>query len=313
MKKIIAVVGATGTQGGGLARAILHDPDSPFRLRTLVRNPQSEKALELGRQGAEIVQANLSDPASIKAAFEGAYGAFCVTNFGELGTPEKELEQIANMAEAAKEAELQHVIWSTLDDPLQLVSLDDERIPTVMGKHKLPQAEGKAAGNHEFIRRNIPTTFLLTSFYWENFLYPGMGPTLNTDGVLSLTLPMGQRKLPGIGAEDIGRCAYGIFKSGDEYIGQTVGIAGGHLTGQEMAAAFSQVLNQKVHYHAVEDRVFRHSEALELSILANTYQFYHDFEEEYCGARNLEQSKQLNPAMQTLEDWITRHKDSFPF
>ena len=83
----------------------------------------------------------------------------------------------------------------------------------------------------------MPTTFLLTSFYWDNFIYFGMGPKRSPDGTLAITLPMGDKKLPGIAAEDIGKCAYGIFKRGHEYIGKTIGIAGEHLTGDEMAAA----------------------------------------------------------------------------
>ena len=80
-KKIIAIIGATGAQGGGLARAILSDPETPFRVRAITRNPDSDKARELAEQGAEIVKADLDDLESLKRAFEGAYGAYCVTNF----------------------------------------------------------------------------------------------------------------------------------------------------------------------------------------------------------------------------------------
>ena len=90
----------------------------------------------------------------------------------------------------------------------------------------------------------MPTTFLLTSFYWDNLIYFGMGPKKGADGELAFTLPMGDAKLPGIAAEDIGRCAYGIFKQGRALIGKTVGIAGEHLTGAQMAAACRKALGQ---------------------------------------------------------------------
>jgi uncharacterized protein YbjT (DUF2867 family) len=100
-KKIIAVVGATGAQGGGMARAILADAQGGFAARALTRKPESDKAKALAAQGAEVVAADLDDVESLKRAFAGAYGAFCVTNYWELFSPEKELAQAAHMAQAA--------------------------------------------------------------------------------------------------------------------------------------------------------------------------------------------------------------------
>ena len=142
------------------------------------------------------------------------------------------------MAEAAKAANLQHVVWSTLEDTRKWVPLSDNRMPTLKEKYKVPHFDGKGESNHFFTDLGVPTTFLHTSFYWDNFIYFGMGPKKEPDGVLAITLPMGDKKLPGIAAEDIGKCAYGIFEKGGEFIGKSVGIAGEHLTGAEMAAAF---------------------------------------------------------------------------
>jgi uncharacterized protein YbjT (DUF2867 family) len=89
-KQIIAVVGATGAQGGGLARAILEDTGGPFTVRAITRNPESEKARALAEWGAELVQADLDDRASLQKAFAGAHGAYCVTNYWELFSPERE-------------------------------------------------------------------------------------------------------------------------------------------------------------------------------------------------------------------------------
>lgn len=107
-KKVIAVTGATGAQGGGLVGAVLRD--SAFQVRALTRKPGSDKARALQAQGAEVVEANLDDPESVKRAFQGACGVFCVTNFWEHFSPEKELAQAANMAEAARHAGVEHAI-----------------------------------------------------------------------------------------------------------------------------------------------------------------------------------------------------------
>ena len=244
--RIIAVVGATGAQGGGLVRAILADPASGFRARAITRKASGDKAAELRKLGAEVVEADLDDEASLAKAFEGAYGAYCVTNYWEHFTPAKEVSQARNMAQAAKAAKLQHVIWSTLEDTRKRVPLSDPRMPTLMEKYKVPHFDAKGDADALFAEAGVPTTYLLTSFYWENFIYFGMGPKKGADGKLALTLPMGQAKLSGIAAEDIGKCAYGIFKQGKQWIGKRVGIAGDHLTGAQMAAEMSRALGKEV-------------------------------------------------------------------
>ncbi|MFI5143172.1 MAG: NmrA family NAD(P)-binding protein, partial [Thermoanaerobaculales bacterium] len=134
-KKIIAVVGATGAQGGGLVRAILADKRGPFAVRALARDVNSEKAKELAKLGAEVVAADVDDLESLKRAFAGAYGAYCVTFYWAHFSPEKELAHARNMALAAKHAGLKHVVWSTLEDTRKWVPLSDDRMPTLMGKY----------------------------------------------------------------------------------------------------------------------------------------------------------------------------------
>src|SRR5688572_14508803 len=234
-KKVIAVVGATGAQGGGVVRAILADQGGPFAARALTRDVKSEKARALAAAGAEVVQADVDDLDSLKRAFAGAYGAYCVTFFWAHMSAEKEIAEAHAMAQAAKHANLQHVIWSTFEDTRDWVPLSDTRMPTLQGKYKVAHFDGKAEANAEFTRLGVPTTFLYTSFYWENMIYFGAGPQKGPDGTLALTYPMGDKKLPGIASEDIGKAAYGIFKRGKEFIGKTVGVAGEHLTGKQMA------------------------------------------------------------------------------
>jgi uncharacterized protein YbjT (DUF2867 family) len=311
-KKTIAVVGATGAQGGGLARAILDDAEGPFRLRALTRNPDSDKAATLAGRGAEVVAADLDDVESLKRAFDGAYGAFCVTNFWEHFSPEKELAQATNMAEAAKAAGLEHVVWSTLEDTRTWVPLDDDRMPTLMGKYKVPHFDAKGEADEEFRRRGVPATFLFTSFYWDNLIHFGMNPKPGPDGVLAITMPMGDAKLPGIAAEDIGRCAYGVFRRGTELAGETVGIAGGHPTGAEMAAGLTKALGREVRYNDVPPEVYRGFGFPGADDLGNMFQFKRDFNAYYCGARPVEGARALNPQLQSFEQWAQRNKGRIP-
>jgi len=311
-RKIIAVIGATGAQGGGLVRAILNDESRPFTARALTRDVNSEKARSLAAQGAEVVAADLDDLESLKRAFAGAHGAYCVTFFWAHFSPEKEIAGARAMAQAAKHARVQHAIWSTFEDTRKWVPLRDDRMPTLMGKYKVPHFDAKAEANSAFTELGVPTTFLLTSFYWENLIYFGMGPKRGPDGKLAFTLPMGDKKLPGMTSEDIGKCAYGIFKRGSEFIGKTVGVAGEHLTGAQMAASLARALGEEVRYNSVTPEVYRSFGFPGAKDLGNMFQFKLDFEKDYCGARNLEVARALNPALQTFDQWLVQNKSRIP-
>lgn len=302
------VLGATGAQGGGLVRAILNDPSGDFAVRAITRDINSDKAQALAKLGAEVVTADIDDPAALRRVFEGGYADFCVTFFWEHFSPEKEVAEARGIAAAAKHAGLQHVIWSTLEDPREWVPLDDDRIPTLMGRHKVPHFEGKADGNDEFVKLGLPVTFLLTSFFWDNLINFGMGPKPGPDGRLAITFPMGKKKLPGIASEDIGKCAYGIFKAGRKHVGEMIGIAGEHLTGAEMAAALGEALGQEVRYNEVEPEVYRGFGFPGADDLGNMFQFKRDFEREFCAARNIDKSRELNPELQCFASWLSKNK-----
>jgi uncharacterized protein YbjT (DUF2867 family) len=311
-RKIVAVVGATGAQGGGLARAILADAAGAFAVRALTRKVDSEKARALAAAGAEVVEADLDDQASLERAFAGAYGAFCVTNFWEHFSPEKEVAQAGNMARAAKAAGVRHVIWSTLEDTRRWVPLDDDRMPTLMGKYKVPHFDGKGEADAAFREAGVPTTFLLTTFYWDNLVHFGMGPKPGADGTLELTLPMDGAKLSGMAAEDIGKIALGIFRRGEEMIGKTVAVAGEHLTGEEMAAALSRALGREVRYVSISPEAYRALGFPGADDLGNMFQYYRDFGDYFTGIRDLDATRALNPELQTFDEWLARNKDRIP-
>ena len=307
-KKIIAVMGATGSQGGGVVRAIQSDPGGGFKARAITRDPNSDKAKALKDLGAEVVAADIDDEASLRKAFTGAYGAYCVTFFWAHFSPEKEQQNARNMANAAKAAGLQHVIWSTLEDTRKWIPLSDNRMPTLQGKYKVPHFDAKGEVNHVFTDAGVPTTFLNTTFYWDNMYMFGMGPAKGQDGNYTITFPMGNHKLSGIAAEDIGGCAYGIFKKGKEMTGKTVGIAGEHLTGAQMAEKLSKALGIKCSYNAVTPEAYRGFGFPGAEDLGNMFQFYSDFEDYFVGARNIEATRALNPKLQSFDQWLAKNK-----
>ncbi len=307
-KMIIAVTGATGAQGGGLVRAILADKNSPFTARALTRSPSSDKARALAALGAEIVKADVGDPASLARAFEGAHGAFCVTFYWAHMNPAQEIAEARNMAQAAKQAKVAHDVWSTLEDMRKLVPLSDNRMPTLGGKYKVPHFDAKGEADGVFTALGVPTTFLVTSFYWDNLVFFGMGPKKGPDGTVAITFPMGTSRLAGIAAEDIGKCAYGVFKRGKELIGKTVGIAGEFLTCAQMAAALSKALGQPVRYNEITPETYRGFGFPGADDLGNMFQVYRDFEKEVCGARDISLARSLNPELQTFEQWLGKNK-----
>lgn len=311
-KKIIAVVGATGAQGGGLAHAILADKNSEFAVRAITRDVNSDKAQALRALGAEVVAADVDDLESITKAFEGAYGAYCVTFFWNHYSPERESATATNLATAAKAAGLKHVIWSTLEDTRECVPLSDDRMPTLQGKYKVPHFDAKGEADHVFTDLGVPTTFLYASFYWDNFIFFGSGPKKGPDGQLALTLPIGNAKMAGVAAEDIGKVAYGIFKKGPEMIGKRIGVAGELLTGSEMAASMEKALGKPVKFNDVPPDVYRSFGFPGAEDLGNMFQFYRDFESTCNTMRDVDRARAFAPQLQTFDSWLEKNAERIP-
>jgi len=307
-KKIITVIGATGAQGGGLARALLTDGE--FAVRAVTRKPEGEVAQQLAAAGAQIVAADVDDAASLQDAFAGAHGAYCVTNYWEHMSAEREIQQVKNLAEATQAANVAHVVWSTLEDTRKRVPLNDERMPTLHEKYKVPHFDTKGSSDHFF--DSARTTFLLTSFYWDNLIYFGMGPKPDAQGQLGFVLPMGNKKLPGIAAEDIGKCAFGVFKRGASTLGKYIGIAGEHLSGAQMAQALSQALERPVVHVDPPPSVYRSFGFPGADDLGNMFQYKAEFETEFCGARPLAEARSLNPQILTFSAWLAKYKSRIP-
>jgi uncharacterized protein YbjT (DUF2867 family) len=309
-KKIIVVFGATGAQGNGLANAILSDGNSEFTVRAITRNTSSEKAKALAKTGAQIVSADIDDQQSIKRALEGAYGAFFVTFYWAHFSPEREYEEGRKMAAAAKQAGLQHIIKSTLEDTRKWIPLEDDRMPTLQGTYKVPHFDAKGASDHFFTDLGLPVTFALPSFYWDNLLTSG--PQKGPDGKLYISYPLDDKKMAGIAAEDIGKCVYGIFKKGKELIGKSIGLAGEQLTGPQMAKELSQALGKEVIFNNVTPQAFRGFGFPGADDLGNMFQFYRDFDKVCNDMRNVDFSRELNPELKSFRQWLAENASRIP-
>jgi uncharacterized protein YbjT (DUF2867 family) len=308
-KKIIAVLGSTGSQGGGLCRAILADAAGGFACRAITRDPSKDKAKALASAGAQVVQADLDNVESLKKAFAGAYGVYAVTNFWEHFSGDKEKVQAKNIAEAAKAAGVKHVIWSTLEDIRKFMKPDDKRMPMLQEKYRVPHFDAKAEADAYFA--GVPTTLLVTSFYWDNLYMFGLAPKKGEDGKLAWAYPMGTAKMAGIAAEDIGKVAYGIFKAGNEYIGKKVGILGEALTIEQMGQTLSKVLGVgPITYNAVDADVYRGFGFPGADEMGNMFQAYRDFEKEMLANRSVDLARKLNPQLMTFAQFVAAKKDA---
>ncbi|NEB03402.1 NmrA/HSCARG family protein [Streptomyces sp. SID13726] len=306
-KKVIAVAGATGAQGGGAARAILADPESGFTVRALTRNPDAPAAEELAGLGAEVVKADFYDEPSVHKAFEGAYGAFLVTNFWAHGSAAKETEEVETLVGAAKAAGLKHVVWSTLEDTRELLPLEDERMPVLQEKYNVPHFDAKGEANELFRQAGVPTTFLNTTFFFQGFLSM-MGPKRGEDGVLTLTLPFEDGKLlAGVDVDDIGRTALAILKDPERFVGHTVGLAGDHLTGAQYAEKIGAAVGEPVRFQSVPYDVFRGLGVPAGDEIANMFQYYGDFDQEFTGARDLGELREIHPELKSFDDWLAEN------
>jgi uncharacterized protein YbjT (DUF2867 family) len=311
-KPVITVFGATGAQGGGLARALLADPGRHFAVRAVTRKPNGAAALKLKAAGAEVVLADLDDGCSVQRAMEGAYGAFLVTNFWEHLSAQKELIQAHNLAAAAAQAGVRHAIWSTLEDTRDFIPADGTRMPVLQDQYNVPHFDAKGAANRLFSQLRVPVTLLYTSGYWENLIHFGMGPQRGPDGNLVVTFPTGDARIPWVGVEDIGISAMQVFLRGDALIGESIGIAGDHLTASELAAQLGKALGEPVHHNAVTPSEFRALPFPGADEIGNMWQFKRDNETAYCARRDLVRARLLNPAMADFGAWLGANQSRIP-
>jgi uncharacterized protein YbjT (DUF2867 family) len=310
-RPLIVVLGATGAEGGGLARALLEH--HRYAVRAITRHPGSPRAQALQEAGAELMAADLDDAAALSVAFTGAHGVYAVTSQREHGSPERELRQATAIAEAARRAGVRHVIWSTAEDTRRCVPLHDPRLPTLDGQWKVPVFDAKGAADAVFDELELPLTRLYTSFPWESLLHDGLHPQRDADGTLVLTLPLGGVALPGIAAEDIGRCAAAVFERGTWTIGRTIGLAGEHLTATEMAATLATALGEPVRAEEPSRGEYAsRGVPPRAATWANLFGFVQLCNARVRAARPVEDTRALHPGALDFAGWLARHAHRLP-
>ncbi|WP_306213782.1 NmrA/HSCARG family protein [Actinoplanes sp. RD1] len=303
---IITVLGATGTQGGAVARALLADGE--FAVRAVTRIAGSPAAEALARLGAQVVEADLGDEDSLRRAFEGAYGAFLVTPYWEHRSPARELTEVENIVAAARAAGLQHVLWSTLEDTREAIEPGDDRMPVIGDGYRVPHFDVKGGEADALVAKSgLPATYLLMSFYWDNLL--GLAkPQRDPDGTLAMHLPLGDTPVAGVASEDIGQVALHVLRRPAETIGATIPVVGAHATGKQMAAALGTVLGEPVAYRPPTHDQFRGFGFPGAEELGNMFQYYAEFPESYLGRRDLDAARAYNPDPLSLADFLTAHR-----
>lgn len=293
-KKLIFVTGATGAQGGSVARALL--ADDHFSVRIITRNTSSPKALELKAAGAEVLQGDLDDTASLLRAMRGCYGAFGITNYWEHF--DKEYQQGKNLIDAVKLSGIQHFVFHSLPDYSQLSD----------GKYPTPHCDLKASLQRYCKSLDIPATFIHTAFYYENFLsfFPLQKAA---DGSLFFGFPQGDTKLAMTSAEDTGGIVRSIFHHPTAYIGRTVGVVGADDTCTEYAKVMSKVLNQNIQYKYIPRVVYAELGFPGAEELANMF----EVQRLHIPNRQIDliESYGLNNEMQSFEKWLYRNKNLF--
>ncbi|KAF3358486.1 hypothetical protein VDGD_07180 [Verticillium dahliae] len=233
-KKIIAVFGATGQQGGSVVSAILQDAklSSEWSVRAVTRDTTKESAKKLAAQGAETVQADLSDKKSVVQAIAGAEAVFAVTNYWESLNAELEVKQGKDIADAAKETGVKHLIWSSLMD---VKKLTNGKLPHVY------HFDGKAAVEEHTRSLGIPATFFMAGFYMTNI--PGQALRADPPAhVWTLALPMPESApIPVFDITDTGKVVKSILQNKEKVLGKRVLGAYKYMTPKELLEEFKAV------------------------------------------------------------------------
>jgi len=294
MADTILVVGATGMQGGGVARHLLKR--GVFNVRCMTRRPDSEPAGLLKQHGAEVVQADLDNSESIRRAVEGCKGVFGVTNFWEAYF--REYDQGVNLINAAAEAEVGHLVLSTLPSAKSMSQ----------GALELPHFETKARMEEHAQLRSAPFTFVHVAFYYENFLnyFPPRG---QPDGNYSFGFPLGDACLGAVAAEDIGGVVAKIFESRPEFVNKTLEIIGDEMPARTYAEIMTLVLRRKIAYSHVARETYASMGFPGARELADMFEFLRV----YTPSRraHITRCRHLFPEMQTFETWIENNVHKF--
>lgn len=290
-RKTILVFGATGAQGGGVARNLI--ARGQFAVRALTRKTDSPAAQALRELGAEVVQGDLDDPATIAAALKGCYGAFGVTNFWEHF--DKEAQHGRTLVDAVAGAGIEHFVFSTLP-PIEKAT---------NGALRSPHFDLKA--EHEEYARSlgIPATFIHVPFYYENFLgfFP---PRPAGDGTFQFGFPQGDTPLAAMSVEDVGRIVAVVFEHPETYLGKVLKLAGDELPASGYAEVMSRHAGADIRYAHVPREIFAALGFPGAEDLADMFEFYRVHMPSRTA--DIATGRAIAPELQSFDTWAGRNE-----
>ena len=275
---LILVCGATGNQGGAVARSLL---ERGFRVRALTRDSQKPEAQALADRGAEVVQGDMEDRSAMDRALEGAYGVFSVQNFWEAGY-DREVQQGKTVAEATKAAGVEHCVYSSVGSAHRQTGIS--------------HFDSKWEVEEHLRELGPPYTVLRPVFFmqnWEMMREPILGGTLPQP--LDPDKPFQQ-----VAVEDVGAFAAMAFEHPDAWIGREVEIAGDERTMPEIAEAFGRVTGREVGYYQVPWEQFEEQMGEEYAVM---YRWFNDvgYEADIAALR------QEHPELTDFERYLRGH------
>jgi uncharacterized protein YbjT (DUF2867 family) len=278
VERVVLVVGATGKQGGAVARSLL---DRGFHVRALTRDPHKPEAQALDEQGAEVVQGDMDDRSAMDRALEGAYGVFSMQNFWETGY-DREVQQGKTVADAAKAASVEHFVYSSVGSAHRQTGI--------------PHFESKAEVEEHVREIGLPYTILRPVFFMQNW---EMMREMVLGGTLAQPLDP-DKPFQQVAVEDVGAFAAIAFGNPDRWIGRGVDLAGDEQTMPEIAKTFGHVMGREVSYYQVPWDQFEEQMGEEFTV---NYRWFNDVGYE----ANIAALRQEYPELTTFERYLRSH------
>ena len=278
VERVVLVVGATGKQGGAVARSLL---DRGFQVRALTRDPHKPEVQALDEQGAEVVQGDMDDRSAMDRALEGAYGVFSMQNFWETGY-DREVQQGKTVADAAKAAGVEHFVYSSVGSAHRQTGI--------------PHFESKWEIEEHVREVGLPYTILRPVFFMQNW---EMMREMVLGGTLAQPLDP-DKSFQQVAVEDVEAFAAIAFENPDRWIGREVDLAGDEQTMPEIAETFGHVIGREVSYYQVPWDQFEEQMGEEFTV---NYRWFNDVGYE----ANIAALQQEYPELTTFERYLRSH------
>mmetsp|Transcript_13012 Transcript_13012/g.17875 ORF Transcript_13012/g.17875 Transcript_13012/m.17875 type:complete len:294 (+) Transcript_13012:149-1030(+) len=281
--KLVVVLGATGAQGGGVVDALLAQG---FKVRGVTRDTSSASSQKLAAKGAEVVVGDVLKPETLKNAFQGAWAVFAVTNFWDPSQMGKEFEIGKGIADAAKEAGVTYLVWSSLAN-VQEISKDKWHVPHFTDKAKVADYITKIG---------LKGIFVGAAFYFQNFgsFFP---PKKDDQGNLVFSMPYSETGLlTAFDVADVGPAVANILKNPEEWVGKFIPLYGTHAPVSEYIKTFTEVTGKPAKFNALPSNAFG-------AEMEHMFGWFGEFT--YYGPNaDYSLQKKVNPNAKTWADWL---------